>query len=134
MKIDIDKLTEAELVDLNNRIVERLRFLTHMRTHDAGVQDRRSRVVSTGRPSDPGWHAHALQQEDNYGHHRQRSALEPGPRILTSAGAGRPSGRRCPKRDPAPQEVMTRDCRTTQSRGPGLAVLRVETPPAQPDR
>jgi len=31
MKIDIDKLTEAELVDLNNRIVERLRFLTHMR-------------------------------------------------------------------------------------------------------
>src|SRR5437667_8044573 len=33
MKIDIDKLTEAELVDLNNRIVERLRFLTHMRVH-----------------------------------------------------------------------------------------------------
>jgi len=33
MKIDIDKLTEAELVDLNNRIVERLRFLTHMRAH-----------------------------------------------------------------------------------------------------
>jgi hypothetical protein len=27
MKIDIDKVTEAELVDLNNRIVERLRFL-----------------------------------------------------------------------------------------------------------
>ena len=33
MNIDIDKLTEAELVDLNNRIVERLRFLTHMRAH-----------------------------------------------------------------------------------------------------
>jgi hypothetical protein len=33
MKIDIDKLTEAELVDLNNRIVERLRFLNHMRAH-----------------------------------------------------------------------------------------------------
>jgi hypothetical protein len=33
MKIDIDKLTEAELVDLNNRIVERLRFLSHMRAH-----------------------------------------------------------------------------------------------------
>jgi len=33
MKIDIDKLAEAELVDLNNRIVERLRFLTHMRAH-----------------------------------------------------------------------------------------------------
>ena len=31
MKIDIDKLTEAELVDLNHRIVERLRFLNQMR-------------------------------------------------------------------------------------------------------
>ena len=33
MKIDIDKLTEAELTDLNNRIVERLRFLSQMRAH-----------------------------------------------------------------------------------------------------
>ena len=33
MKIDIDKLTETELVDLNNRIVERLRFLNHLRAH-----------------------------------------------------------------------------------------------------
>jgi len=33
MKIDIDRLTEAELVELNNRIVERLRFLNHMRAH-----------------------------------------------------------------------------------------------------
>lgn len=33
MRIDIDKLTEAELVDLNNRIVERLRFLHQMRAH-----------------------------------------------------------------------------------------------------
>ncbi len=33
MKIDIDKLTEAELVDLNNRIVARLRFLNHTRAH-----------------------------------------------------------------------------------------------------
>ena len=33
MNVAIDKLTEAELVDLNNRIVERLRFLTHMRAH-----------------------------------------------------------------------------------------------------
>ena len=33
MKIDIDKLTEAELVDLNNRIVERLRMLHEMRAH-----------------------------------------------------------------------------------------------------
>jgi len=33
MKIDIDSLTEAELVDLNNRIVERLRFLHQARSH-----------------------------------------------------------------------------------------------------
>ena len=33
MRIDIDKLTEAELVDLNNRIVQRLRFLQQARSH-----------------------------------------------------------------------------------------------------
>ncbi len=33
MKIDIDKLSEEELIDLNNRIVERLRFLNQMRAH-----------------------------------------------------------------------------------------------------
>ncbi len=33
MTIDIDKLTEAELIDLNNRVVERLRFLNQMRAH-----------------------------------------------------------------------------------------------------
>ncbi len=32
-KIDIDSLTEAELSDLNNRIVERLRFLHQARAH-----------------------------------------------------------------------------------------------------
>lgn len=33
MRIDIDSLTEAELIDLNNRIVERLRFLHQARSH-----------------------------------------------------------------------------------------------------
>jgi hypothetical protein len=33
MKVDIDKLSEAELIDLNYRIVERLRFLSQMRAH-----------------------------------------------------------------------------------------------------
>lgn len=33
MAIDIDQLTEAELLDLNRRIVERLRFLHQMRAH-----------------------------------------------------------------------------------------------------
>lgn len=33
MKIDIDRLTEAELVDLNNRIIQRLRLMQQMRAH-----------------------------------------------------------------------------------------------------
>ena len=33
MHINIDELTESELVDLNHRIVERLRFLNQMRAH-----------------------------------------------------------------------------------------------------
>ncbi len=33
MTIDIDQLTEAEIIDLNHRIVERLRFLDQMRAH-----------------------------------------------------------------------------------------------------
>ena len=33
MTIDIDRLTEAELIDLNRRIVERLRLLQQMRAH-----------------------------------------------------------------------------------------------------
>ena len=33
MKIDIDELSEKELIDLNNRIVERLKFLESMRAH-----------------------------------------------------------------------------------------------------
>jgi len=35
MKIDIDKMTEQELIDLNHRVVERLRFLAQMRAHGA---------------------------------------------------------------------------------------------------
>ncbi|MFQ5328413.1 MAG: hypothetical protein ACE5D4_00295 [Thermodesulfobacteriota bacterium] len=33
MTIDIDRLTESELIDLNHRIVERLRFLSSMHAH-----------------------------------------------------------------------------------------------------
>jgi len=33
MSIDIDKLSEDELIDLNHRIVARLRFLNQMRAH-----------------------------------------------------------------------------------------------------
>jgi hypothetical protein len=33
MKIDIDQLTEPELIELNHKIVERLKFLASARTH-----------------------------------------------------------------------------------------------------
>ena len=39
-RIDIDSLTEAELVDLNNRIVERLRFLNQMHAHSEMLEFR----------------------------------------------------------------------------------------------
>src|SRR5277367_511425 len=43
-KIDIDRLNEAELVDLHHKIVERLRFLEQMRAHarmlDFSIGDR----------------------------------------------------------------------------------------------
>ncbi|HEX9819749.1 MAG TPA: hypothetical protein VGD07_09075 [Methylomirabilota bacterium] len=40
MTIDIDRLTEQELIDLNNRIVERLRFLSQARAHGRMLQFR----------------------------------------------------------------------------------------------
>jgi hypothetical protein len=38
MTIDIDKLTEAELIALNNRIVARLRLLGQMRAHKQMIE------------------------------------------------------------------------------------------------
>ena len=38
MKFNIDQLTEAELIDLNHRIVERLKFLEQMRAHSAMLE------------------------------------------------------------------------------------------------
>ena len=40
LRIDIDRLTEAELIDLNNRIVERLRFLNQMKAHSQMLEFR----------------------------------------------------------------------------------------------
>jgi hypothetical protein len=40
MMIDIDRLSEPELIDLNRRIVERLRFLSQMRDHRAMLEFR----------------------------------------------------------------------------------------------
>ena len=46
MSIDIDSLTEKELIELNHRIVERLRFLQHARSHVAMLQFRIGERVS----------------------------------------------------------------------------------------
>ncbi len=40
MKIDINRLTKAQLIDLNHRIVERLRFLNQMRAHSQMLEFR----------------------------------------------------------------------------------------------
>lgn len=53
MTIEIDKLTEAELIDLNHRIVARLRFLSQMRAHARMLEFRIGDRVSfqaEGRP------------------------------------------------------------------------------------
>ncbi len=46
MTVDIDRLTEPELVDLNNRIVARLRFLQQMRAHASMLAFRLGEQVS----------------------------------------------------------------------------------------
>jgi hypothetical protein len=54
MKIDIDKLSEDELIDLNNRIVARLRFLNQMRAHSQMLDFRigdRVKFQPEGRPA-----------------------------------------------------------------------------------
>ena len=83
MRIDIDGLTEAELIDLNNRVVERLKFLRHMRAHsqmlEFSIGDRVS-FQPEGRASS-GWYAHALQQKDGHSYHRKRGAVERRARI-----------------------------------------------------
>lgn len=53
MGIDIDRLTEADLVDLNNRVVARLRFLSEMRAHSQMLEFRigdRVAFRADGRP------------------------------------------------------------------------------------
>jgi hypothetical protein len=46
MPIDIDQLSEAQLIDLNHRIVERLRFMHQARAHVAMLQFRIGERVS----------------------------------------------------------------------------------------
>ena len=45
MRIDIDRLSEAELIDLNNRVVQRLRFMRQARSHHAMLRFRIGELV-----------------------------------------------------------------------------------------
>jgi hypothetical protein len=57
MTINIDELTETELVDLNHRIVERLRFLHQLRSHVEMLEFRigeRVEFQPQGRPLETG--------------------------------------------------------------------------------
>src|SRR5271167_3174777 len=52
-KIDIDSLTEEDLIELNHKIVARLRFLSQMRSHSAMLDFRigeRVKFRTSGRP------------------------------------------------------------------------------------
>ena len=52
MTIDIDRLTEAELIDLNRRLIERLRLLEQVRAHGQMLEFKvgdRVRFQPTGR-------------------------------------------------------------------------------------
>ena len=72
IQIDIDRLSEAELIDLNHRIVERLRFLGQMRAHARMLEFRiGDRVLfSSGRTRPGRRYAHPIQQEDGDSHCR----------------------------------------------------------------
>ena len=50
MKIDIDKLTEQELIELNHKIVERLKFLASMRAHAEMLEFNIGETVSFSPP------------------------------------------------------------------------------------
>ena len=53
MRIDIDALTEAELTDLNNRVVARLRFLAELRAHSRMLDFRIGERVTFQPPDRP---------------------------------------------------------------------------------
>lgn len=77
MNIDSDKLSENDLIDLNNRIVARLRFLNQMRAHsqmlDFGIGDRVT-FQPDGRP--PLFGIITRYNKNRHSDHRRRPALE----------------------------------------------------------
>ena len=87
MKIDIDKLSEEELIDLNNRIVERLRLLTQMRAHSQMLESK-SAIVSLFSPKGVRLclECSLVTTGNGYRHHRRRTALEPVTRASAQGG------------------------------------------------
>ncbi|MBT9494960.1 MAG: hypothetical protein IV107_21995 [Paucibacter sp.] len=53
MPINIDQLSEPELVDLNHRIVARLKFLQHVRAHSAMLEFSLGQRVAFEPPGHP---------------------------------------------------------------------------------
>jgi hypothetical protein len=88
MPIDIDALTESELIDLNHRVVARLRFLAHMDAH-ATMLEFRIGDVSSGWAPAGNWYDLALQQENRQHRHRRWTPLECGAAVAAARGAPR---------------------------------------------
>ena len=80
MTIDIDQLSEEELIDLNNRVVARLRFLNQMRAHSQMLDFRIGDRVTFHPKGAPAavWYRHSLQQENSHGDHQRWTALARG--------------------------------------------------------
>jgi hypothetical protein len=74
----MDRLSEAELVELHHKIVERLRFLEQMRAHasmlEFSIGDRV--CFESGKDCLIRGHTQALQQANRDDHHRRPSPLE----------------------------------------------------------
>jgi hypothetical protein len=77
MKIDTDNLSEAELIDLNHRVVERLRFLNQMRAHSEMLEFRIGERVTFHPQVHPRLlDRDPLQSQNGHRNHRHRAALE----------------------------------------------------------
>ena len=91
MPIDIDALSEAELVDLNHRIVERLRFLHQIHAHQTmlkfSIGDRVTFEDGQGRKGRR--HADPLQSQICDRHWSRGTALEYRAGLLAKGGSSR---------------------------------------------
>jgi len=91
LKIDIDKLSEEELIDLNHRIVERLRFLNQMRAHSQMLHFKIGDRVTFQPEGRPPWVGMLTRynKKNRDGAHRERTTLERRARPPAQGGACR---------------------------------------------